>query len=321
MEGEAARAPADGAYPLAPHYLVHIGNDGMVLLPYTQAKQVLDRLKRLCLGRELPDGAACGRFDRTTRHGEDMRHPQRLLAAAVASVVGKNEERAVASLFSQGGTHALKGEFDGPLQCFGHVFAVRLPSTYVGRASLFGPRERADHSCPNMRLSCSRRSLNREHAAVQVRRNPDCGSKRGLSGPRQRLPACPGPGPHQEVARRPVGAIALHSVVGNVLADANQRLRENFCIDNPMREYRLRMEVGSVLPFLYIDGPIFQRYCFYRSEFRTADPRRHHRPERMPKNSSSRTSSVGERGEPSRGIGQPSASRCCERSASFFALS
>jgi hypothetical protein len=42
-----------------------------------------------------------------------MRHAQKLLSSAVASVVGKNEERAVASLFSPGGTHAIKGEFAG----------------------------------------------------------------------------------------------------------------------------------------------------------------------------------------------------------------
>ena len=38
---------------------------------------------------------------------------QDLLAKAVASVVGKKEERAVASLFTPGGTHAMKGEFHG----------------------------------------------------------------------------------------------------------------------------------------------------------------------------------------------------------------
>jgi hypothetical protein len=42
-----------------------------------------------------------------------MRAAQRLLATAVASIVGKNQERAVASLFKPGGTHALKGEFAG----------------------------------------------------------------------------------------------------------------------------------------------------------------------------------------------------------------
>jgi len=100
-------------YPLAPHYLVHVGADGSVVLPFTQAKRILDRLKRLAIGRELPDASACARFDRETRSGRDMHHAQQLLAAAVASVVGKNVERSVDSLFSPGGTHALKGEFAG----------------------------------------------------------------------------------------------------------------------------------------------------------------------------------------------------------------
>ena len=112
-EGEAAKRSAEVGYPLGAQYLVHVGDDGTVLLPYTQAKQILDRLKRLCLGRELPDVGACARFDKTTRQGEEMRAVQRLLAAAVASVVGKNEERAVASLFTPGGTHAIRGEFAG----------------------------------------------------------------------------------------------------------------------------------------------------------------------------------------------------------------
>ncbi|HUW36126.1 MAG TPA: helicase-related protein [Rhodocyclaceae bacterium] len=116
-EGTAAEKAAvksiDSSYPLAPHYLVHVGEDGAVLLPYTQGKRILDRLKRLSLGRELPDAAANARHDKATKQGEDMRHAQRLLAAAVSSVVGKSEERAVASLFSPGGTHAMKGEFAG----------------------------------------------------------------------------------------------------------------------------------------------------------------------------------------------------------------
>ena len=112
-EGAAAKRTAEAGYPLAPHFLVHVGEDGTVLLPYTQAKHILDRLKRLCLGRNLPDAGACARLDKTTKQGEDMRAAQRLLAAAVASIAGKNEERAVASLFTPGGTHAMKGEFAG----------------------------------------------------------------------------------------------------------------------------------------------------------------------------------------------------------------
>lgn len=112
-EGASAQKGIDPSYPLSPHYLVHVGQDGEVVLPYTQAKRMLDWLKRLSLGRELPDAQACAAWDKTTRQGEDMRQAQQLLAAAVASVAGKSAERAVASLFTPGGTHAMKGEFAG----------------------------------------------------------------------------------------------------------------------------------------------------------------------------------------------------------------
>ena len=112
-EGANAAKAIDPGYPLAPNYLVHVGVDGTTLLPHTQAKRILDRLKRLAHGRDLPDAAACARFDTQTRNGENMQAAQQLLAAAVASIVGKSEERAVASLFTPGGTHALRGEFAG----------------------------------------------------------------------------------------------------------------------------------------------------------------------------------------------------------------
>ena len=112
-EGEAAVKSFEPGYPLAPHYLVHVGDDGAVLLPFTQAKTALDRLKRICVGRDLPDAGAYGRFEKTTKRGEDMAHARKLLAATVASIAGKKEERAVESLFTPGGTSAMKGEFAG----------------------------------------------------------------------------------------------------------------------------------------------------------------------------------------------------------------
>jgi len=112
-EGAVAKRSAETSYPLGVQYLVHVSDDGTVLLPYMQAKQILDRLKRLCFGHDLPDVSTCARFDKATKQGEDMRAAQRLLAAAVASVVGKNEEQAVASLFTPGGTHAMRAEFAG----------------------------------------------------------------------------------------------------------------------------------------------------------------------------------------------------------------
>lgn len=126
-EGEAAAKSFEPGYPLAPYYLVHVGADGTVLLPFTQAKAVLDRLKRVCGGRDAPDAEACDRFDKDTQRGEDMTSARKLLSAAVASVIGKNEERAVASLFTPGGTHALQGEFAGINDFEVIAFFVLLP--------------------------------------------------------------------------------------------------------------------------------------------------------------------------------------------------
>ncbi len=130
-EGIAAEKAIDPDYPLAPHYLVHVDDYATVVLPYTQAKRALDVLKRLCAGRDLQDAGACARFDKTSKHGEDMRHAQRLLAASVASIVGKGQERAVASLFSPGGTHALEGEFAGAsdFEVLAYLIVLAGPAT------------------------------------------------------------------------------------------------------------------------------------------------------------------------------------------------
>ena len=114
---------------MSPNFVVHVGDEGEVLLPHTQAKQVLDRLKKAAIGRDLPDAEACTRFDKATRYGRDMEDYQTLLARAVASIAGKSEERAVASLFSPGGTHALKGEFAGINDFEVVAFLVILPET------------------------------------------------------------------------------------------------------------------------------------------------------------------------------------------------
>jgi hypothetical protein len=126
-EGEAALKSVEPGYPLSPHYLVHVGEDGATLLPFTQAKQLLDRLRKICVGRDYPDDGACARFDKVTRNGQNMAEIQKLLAAAVTSVVGKKEERAVASLFTPGGTHAAKGEFAGMNDFEVVAFLVLLP--------------------------------------------------------------------------------------------------------------------------------------------------------------------------------------------------
>lgn len=125
--GETAAQAAEPGYPLSPNFIVHVSDEGDVLLTYTQAKQALDRLKRVSIGRDLPDAGASERFDKATRFGRDMEDYQKLLSRAVASIAGKSEERAVASLFTPGGTHALKGEFAGINDFEVVAFLVILP--------------------------------------------------------------------------------------------------------------------------------------------------------------------------------------------------
>jgi len=90
------------ADPLRPHALVHVGDDGALLLAPTQAKRILDRTKWLADRGAAPDEGAWDRLEKLTRDGRDMSAWRDKLAAAIAAVSGKAEERATASLFTSG---------------------------------------------------------------------------------------------------------------------------------------------------------------------------------------------------------------------------
>jgi hypothetical protein len=62
-----------------------------------------------------------------TKNGGDMKIAQDALSAAIASIVGKNEERAIESLFSPGGTYALKGEIAGSKDFEVIAYLIILP--------------------------------------------------------------------------------------------------------------------------------------------------------------------------------------------------
>ena len=128
--GKAALDAIEPGYPLAPYYLVYVAQDGCIVLPYTQARQTLDRLKRACSGSATSpavQAAAWVAFHRQTGSGEHMELYQGLLAKAIAHVTGKREERAIASLFSPGGTYAQRGEFAGMADYEVMTFLVVLP--------------------------------------------------------------------------------------------------------------------------------------------------------------------------------------------------
>jgi hypothetical protein len=82
--------------------VIHVGPDGAILLTPSQAKRALDRTKYLADRGQTPDEAAWDRLDALTRQGRAMKPWQDALAAAIAAVSGRAEERAIDSLFSSG---------------------------------------------------------------------------------------------------------------------------------------------------------------------------------------------------------------------------
>jgi superfamily II DNA or RNA helicase len=95
--------------PLRPHVLVYLGMDESVIVSPGQPKQALDLLRLAADYDADAKERAWKRFDAITRKGERMDEWQRLLAAAIRTVTGKADERAVESLFTSGGTRGAGG--------------------------------------------------------------------------------------------------------------------------------------------------------------------------------------------------------------------
>jgi ERCC4-related helicase len=103
----------DASYALAPYYLLYISDAGTVKYHYTQAKKILDILKKQGLSWQHPDPKAIDLFQQDTEQGKDMSHYRHLLEVAINSIIGKTEEKGVESLFSRGGTVLTKDSFKG----------------------------------------------------------------------------------------------------------------------------------------------------------------------------------------------------------------
>ena len=122
MTGKAAVEPG---YSLAPYYLVFVGDDGSIQLNFNQPKQILDVLKKECLGYSAPQSAAVAQFNKKTQSGRNMQHYQMLLEKAVEAVVGKQQEQGVQTLFQRGGIR-LAGDTDRRVEDFEVVAFIAL---------------------------------------------------------------------------------------------------------------------------------------------------------------------------------------------------
>ena len=107
---------------LHPFYMVYISEDKEVIVNHLSPKELLDRLRFLCKGKDTPDMDICREFNRITRDGKNMQHYSDLLGDAIASIIDVKEESdidsflggATGSLF----TEEIKGLDDFELICF-----------------------------------------------------------------------------------------------------------------------------------------------------------------------------------------------------------
>ena len=104
---------APSVYSLKPYYLVYVTEDNTVKHNLIHARKVLDILKKLCIRQDIPNQEAIGIFNKTTDDAKSMDKYRTMLEAAIHSIVGREEEKGVESLFCRGGTVLSRETFQG----------------------------------------------------------------------------------------------------------------------------------------------------------------------------------------------------------------
>jgi SNF2 family DNA or RNA helicase len=112
----------DNQNRLHPFYMVYITHDGQVICDHLSPKEMLDRMRHLCKGKNAPDTDLCRAFNQETNDGKNMGSLSELLSATINSIIQVKDEKDIDSLFKSGGTSALNttitGLDDFELICF-----------------------------------------------------------------------------------------------------------------------------------------------------------------------------------------------------------
>ena len=125
LKDMSGQAPLATGYSLAPYYLVFVSDEGQIQLNFTQPRQILDVLKKECVGFSSPQATPIGQFNRRTQGGKEMRHYQRLLEKAIDAIVGQEQEQGIQTIFQRGGIR-LAGDASRRLDDFEVVAFIAL---------------------------------------------------------------------------------------------------------------------------------------------------------------------------------------------------
>ncbi len=85
---------------LHPFYMVYVDMDGNILIDHLKPKDILDRMRKLCKGKQEPDKEVCRLFNKETRDGQQMKTYSKLLGDAVHGIVSVKEQSDLDSFLS-----------------------------------------------------------------------------------------------------------------------------------------------------------------------------------------------------------------------------
>ena len=93
--------------------MVYVGMNGEIYSNHLQPKEILDTLRYLARGKNLPDNLLCRRFNKATNNGKNMDKISHLLEDAIQSIIDVKNEKDIESFFGNGQTTFLSEGFSG----------------------------------------------------------------------------------------------------------------------------------------------------------------------------------------------------------------
>ena len=98
---------------LHPYYLVYIDEDGGLIQGHVESKKILDAMRMLSKGQNKPLEDVCKEISSETDDYHEMNKYSSLLKKSIGTILQKEDEKEILSLFKSGGTTALQEKFKG----------------------------------------------------------------------------------------------------------------------------------------------------------------------------------------------------------------
>mgnify|MGYP000734161697 CR=1 FL=1 len=98
---------------LHPYYIVYLRNDGSIVSNHVEPKRILDAMRMASKGQDKPITEVCKELSKETDDYANMSQYSQLLKDSISSILKKEEEKDIQSLFTAGGTTALQDKIKG----------------------------------------------------------------------------------------------------------------------------------------------------------------------------------------------------------------